>query len=74
MGDSAHKMRKVRCRQSTIYPTAEATPLQLLRRFHDIMLASSIADEEECPICMTEMSVGNALRYVLCALLCVPLS
>ena len=41
------------------------------------MLASSLEDKEECPICMTEMEVGKALRCVLhrhvsvCFLKCV---
>ncbi|KIP02108.1 hypothetical protein PHLGIDRAFT_310361 [Phlebiopsis gigantea 11061_1 CR5-6] len=36
---------------------------KLLRKFHDIMVSGSIEDGEECPICMTEMKVGQVYSY-----------
>ncbi|KAI0701189.1 hypothetical protein BC835DRAFT_267721 [Cytidiella melzeri] len=43
---------------------------KLLRRFHDLMLANSLGDSEECPVCMTVMEVGEATslpcQHVFC--------
>lgn len=37
--------------------------VQLLRKFHDLMLANSLEPSEECPICMTTMEINQASRY-----------
>lgn len=36
--------------------------LQLLRKFHDLMLSNPLETDEECAICMSPMEVGKALR------------
>ncbi len=36
--------------------------LQLLRRFHDLMLETPLEEGEECIICFTAMKLGSARR------------
>lgn len=40
----------------------DVTHVQLLRRFHDIVLSVSIEEKEECPICMDTLEVNKSVR------------
>ncbi|KAI0920875.1 hypothetical protein AcW2_006016 [Taiwanofungus camphoratus] len=58
VGDSAYRMRKVGIKplqHLDALPIHAIHDLKLLRRFHDLIISTSIEENEECPICMDNL-------------------
>ena len=61
--DTSYRIRKVRC-TTTLKSSGSDFLSKLMRAFHDLMMAPTLESDEECPICMTEMKLKGAKRWV----------
>lgn len=65
VGDSAYRMRKVGIKplqHLDALPIHAIHDLKLLRRFHDLIISTSIEENEECPICMDNLENNKCAR------------